>query len=186
MSERINYIQLLIGKRGCGKTTTAIALAQSTGNRIIVINTDNNDAYASFELVPLSKLHAWKGRKGICVTHEPLQALEILNKYQKNLLIICDDTQKYISQSVEKEARTFIINHRMNNFDLIFMYHSLKFVPPYLAMQFNQIILFKTLDSNMSELRNKYNNFNALEKKMLEIKANPSPYYSDVINDTDE
>ncbi len=184
--ERINYIQLLVGKRGCGKTTTAIKLAIATGKRILVINTDNNDAYNSFELVPLDKLQKWKGHKGICVTHEPLQALEILNQYQKNLFIICDDTQKYISQSVEKEARTFIINHRMNNFDVVFMYHSLKFVPPYLAMQFNQIILFKTLDSNMTELRNKYNNFNALERKMAQIKANPSPYYCDVINDTDE
>ncbi len=183
---RINYIQLLVGKRGCGKTTTAIKIARSTGKRIIVINTDNNDAYSSFEIIPLQKLQIWKGKEGICITDEPLQALTILNNYQKNIFVICDDTQKYINQTVEKEARIFIINHRMNNFDVIFMYHSLKFVPPYLAMQFNQIILFKTLDSNMAELRNKYNNFNAIERKIPKIKAHPSPYYCDVINDTDE
>ncbi len=186
MSARINYITLLVGKRGCGKTTTAIQLAVATGKRILVINTDNNDAYNSFPLVNIDSLHNWKGTKGICVTSEPLRALEILNTSQKNLFIICDDTQKYIGQTVEREAKIFMINHRMNNFDVVFMYHSLKFIPPYLAMQFNQIVLFKTLDSDYNDLRKKFNNFNALARKMLVIKDNPSPYYCEIINDTDE
>ncbi len=182
----INYIQLLVGKRGCGKTTLAIDLAMRTKKNIIVINTDQNQAYKDFEIVPLRMLSTWKGTKGVCITDYPLEALKMLNKYQSNLFVICDDTQKYIRGAVDKNAIQFIINHRMRNFDVIFMYHALKFIPPYLAEQFNQIVLFKTLDSNMTDLKNRFNNFATLEKKMLEIKAHKSPYYCDVINDTDE
>ncbi len=183
---RDNWIYLLVGKRGCGKTTTAIRLARKIGNPIMVINTDNNDAYKDFEIVPLSKLYQWKGKEGICITDDPLEALRIVNLHLLNTFIICDDTQKYIRGSVHEKAIKFIINHRMRNFDVVFMYHALKFVPPYLSDQFNQIVLFKTLDSNMSDLKNRFNNADTLIKKMAEIKAHPSPYYCDVINDTDE
>lgn len=185
MSERINYIILFVGKRGCGKTTTAIKIAESTGKRILVVNTDNNDAYKDFEIVPLQNLITWKGKKGIVITTDALQALEIINQYQKNIFVICDDTQKYIGSSVEKEARNFIINHRMNNIDVVFMYHTLKFVPPYIAMQFNQIVLFKTTDTVSSELKNKYSNFEAIANTMANVKAHQSPYYCEIVKDNE-
>lgn len=182
--ERINYVILLVGKRACGKTSVGLKLALASGKNILVINTDNNEAYKQFEMVPLENLQNWRGSKGMVVTSNPIQAMTIANGYLKNLFIILDDTQKYVSQSVQQEVKNFIINHRMRNFDVVLMYHSLKFVPPYFANQFNKLLLFKTQDSNMGDLKNRYVNYEKIAHDLPIIRNHKSPYFFTIIKDT--
>lgn len=185
MQNRINYVLLLVGKRGTGKTTQGIAIANSTKKPILVINTDNNDSYNSFKVFGVDEIKKQIIENVICVTEEPIRAIEYANKFQKNITVILDDTQKYISQTVQSELQRLIINNRMNNIDLILMYHNLKFVPPYVAMNFNKLVLFKTVPTNENEVKNKFAQSEILIKKMHLVNSNKNNYYCTIINDNE-
>ena len=180
---RINYVYLLVGKRGCGKTTSAIQLANSISKRILVVNTDVNEAYDEFESITLEQLPQWNTKQAVIITNEAIEVFTLANDYVKNCTIIFEDTAKYVSQNVEQNVRRFVINHRMNNIDVILMYHALKFVPPYLAMNFNRLILYKTQDSNSADIKSKFAQYDEISIAVDKLKKSKNAHICQVIKD---
>lgn len=185
MADRLNFIYILTGKKGCGKSTLALKVANAANKKIVVVGTDDNDVYADFEKVSLENLPYSNAKNIFCITEEPIKCFDILNKHCTNRVVIIEDGQKFINSDVQKEVKTFIINHRMRNFDVLFMYHSLKFIPPYIAQQYNKILLFKTVDVPSGTLKSKFHNFHFIENKMSKVRKNYFQYFFQIINDSD-
>ncbi len=187
MGTRINYLLLLVGNRGTGKTTTALQVAEKTGKAVIVINTDRHPAYADFDVVTVDELKKWKGKKCVVFVQdedEVNQAADILNKYQANAVVIFEDAQKYINENISKPILRLIINHRMRNFDLLFMFHFLKHVPPKIACNYNILFLFKTTDGAVN-LASKYGNWQSINARRDRINKHKDVHYCEVIRDNE-
>lgn len=183
--DRRNYSILFIGKRFCGKTTMALAFAEKSGKRIIVVNTDRHPAYTVFEEITPEQLKNWDGQK--CVVYceddeKAMQVADILNKYQANAFVLFEDAQKYISQNPSKQFIRLVINHRMRNFDIAFMYHSLKLVPPFIAANYEMMFLFQTSDGTVN-LNSKYANWEYIDSRRRVINAHKNVHYCEVIQD---
>jgi len=187
MGTRINYLLLMVGNRGTGKTTVSLIVAEKTGKAVIVINTDRHPAYEGFDTVSLEDLKRWNGRRCVVFIEdedEADQAADILNRYQANAIIILEDAQKYISENISKPMKRLIINHRMRNFDLLFMYHFLKHVPPKIACNYNILFLFKTTDGVVN-LANRYGNWQSINARRDRINKHKDAHYCEVIRDNE-
>jgi ABC-type dipeptide/oligopeptide/nickel transport system ATPase component len=182
---KLNYIYLLVGKKGCGKSTIGLKLAQASTKKIIVISTDDNDLYEGFTKVGLDNLIYCKSSHIFCITEHAIKAIEILNNNFANAFVILEDAQKYINDNIQKEVNRFIINHRMRNFDVAFMYHCLQFVPPKICKQYTKIVLFKTTDVAGTTINSKFHNAHFITEKLTKVKTNKDQYFFQVINDTD-
>lgn len=182
---RENFLILLIGKKFTGKTTTGLEIANKTGKRIIAVNTDWHPAYESFTQLTVEELKHWQGDKGLVIIEDEEQAIElfqVLNTYQSNAFLIFEDAQKYISDNPPKPIQRLIINHRMRNFDVVFMYHFLKVVPPKIAGHYNIMFLFKTSDGTIN-LGSKYGNWETINNRRERINKHADIHYKEAIYD---
>lgn len=178
---RINKSYLCVGRKGTGKTTIAIKLAAATGKKICVIDTDDHPSYKDFPLYDAANLHKWKSGNIRIVTSEPEHVLDLVNKNCSNAFIIIEDAAKIVTANVQRPVKSFIIDHRKRNFDILMMFHFLGDVPPYVAKQYDYMILFKTGDS-LHVAQNKFANWHTIVTKLERILKNKSFNYCEKIN----
>lgn len=182
MSEnRLNRCILAIGRKGTGKSTIARRIAEVSRKKTLVLDTDDHPDYAAFELWDPANLHKWKTGNIRIITSEPEIALQEINRKASNAFVICEDAAKYINANIQKEVKSFIIDHRKRNFDLLMMFHFLADVPPYVAKQYDFMLLFKTGDS-LAVSQNKFANWHTILNKLQRINAHPSFNYCEKIN----
>jgi Mrp family chromosome partitioning ATPase len=181
IEKRLNKCFLAVGRKGTGKTTIAQMLAKASGKKICVVDTDDHPSYDAYELWKISDLHDWKTGNIKIVTSEPEAALIAINKNCSNAFIILEDAAKYVTANVQRGVKSFIIDHRKRNFDLIIMFHFLGDVPPYLAKQYDSMLLFKTGD-NLDNPQKKFANWHTISEKAKRILDNKSFNYCEKIN----
>ena len=186
---RSNYILIAAGKRFSGKSTITLKFAIASGKRIIVVNTDFHPLYADFETITIEQLKKSTHKKAIVYIssiEEANEVADILNKYQTNAFVILEDSKKYINDNISKEWERLIINHRMRNIELCFMYHFLKYVPNKIANQYNMLILFKTTDSmSNSSLKEKFGNVETIQQRAEKVRTHSNEHYCEVIYDNE-
>jgi len=146
---RLNKVILLLGRRGCGKTTyikMLIKAALKTKKSILIVDTFDHPAY---ELVPRIHPKDIKNiRSGQIVrvfgseTDEILAACE--NFY--NGLLIFEDATKFIGKSLQKPVRRMVVDTKQKNVDLIFLFHGFVACPPELFRNADELILMDTGD----------------------------------------
>ena len=171
MAVRLNKNYLCIGRRGTGKTTIAKAIAAATGRKICVIDTDFHPSYAKdFTLYKIADLPKWKSGNIRLITSNPEHAMKELNTHCTNAFIICEDAAKYVNANVQKPVKAFIIDHRKRDFDILLMFHFLADVPPYVAKQYDSMIIFKTGD-NLETKQPKFANWHKILKVAKEVNA---------------
>lgn len=185
MSERNCYITLAVGQRASGKTTSTIALAEASGKKIIVVDIDFHPRYQDWDKVDHVELKKWDGNRCLVLVDEEQieEALKVLMKYHSNAFVILEDCQRFVSQMVQPTIKKFIIDHRKHGFDVALMYHALKFVPPFIAMNYNILILHKTQEDASNNLNGKYGNWELIRRKMQLVKQNKDPHYCELIYD---
>lgn len=181
MSTRLNKCYLCVGRKGTGKTTIAQQLAKVSGKKICVIDTDDHPSYAAYDLYQPQNLHKWKTGNIRVITSEPERVMYLVNRHCSNAFIIIEDAAKILSANVSRPVKAFIIDHRKRNFDLLLMFHFLQDVPPYVAKQYDHMVLFKTGD-NMDVKQNKFANWHTISAKAKRILKNPSFNYCEKIN----
>ncbi len=182
------YISILcVGKRNSGKTTMGFKIAAQSGNPIIVLKQGYHPAYADWQSFTIDDIKNFNSDKCyIDVDEDTLNDVCVaLMKYHKQKFIVFEDCANYISQNITRGGlKQIVIDLRKHGFDLLFMYHTLKFVPPFLAQMYNALVLFKTTDAFDSSL-NKYPNFNTIKERGLRINAHKNPHYSEMILDNE-
>ncbi len=184
MAERENIAIIYAGKRFTGKTTTCLQMAAKTGKRIFILNEGSHPSYDHWEHISNDQIKHYRGDKVVITVEDNINEIcAALLSYQANAFIVFEDCQKYIPQTISRGGlRSMIIDMRKRNFDLAFMYHTLTFVPPYIASMYNMLVLFKTTDSFDSSIK-KFPNYQTIKKKGLAINKHKNIHHCEVIMD---
>ncbi len=159
---------LLIGINGSGKTTTALKLAKASGKKIIVLDDIVHPAYSDFDIITVQQLPRWKGTNCVLIIEDIEAAINAVWHNLANAFVIIEDSGRFMNSNIPSSVKTFIINHRKNNFDVAFMFHYLGEVPPYLCKVYNRMVLFKTGD-NMTVKQPKWLDWHVITEKHKKV-----------------
>jgi len=151
MSERFNLINIIIGRRGSGKTyftkKRLFPIYKKKGMKILIIDTFAHPAYTEVPRIFPNQIPRWKNgvyrMYGHHFDNEVLPAIAQLT----NCFIVFEDAKKYVRQKVQEELTKLCIDSKQKNLDLLFLYHTWGFVPPDLIRVADFIEVFPTADS---------------------------------------
>jgi hypothetical protein len=171
--ERLNQIILVIGRRGEGKSyyTLNKLLPRLKMKKLIVDMFDHPDYSAYGKSLSLEQLNRFNtgSKNGRIYGYEIDEILSKINSVISNTVIVFEDSRRYVEPSIQKDFRKLIIEHRNKNIDLIFQFHNLSDVPPYLAAMYNVVVMFRTND-NLSKRMEKFSNWESLEKAQSAVR----------------
>lgn len=184
-AQRLNLVSLVLGRRGCGKTTYILKLikaymAKHPKQKVLIVDTLDHPAYKDIAVIKPEMLKRWK-RPNIYRIFGP-DTDEILHQLEHNVynaLIIFEDSSKYIRKNLQDDVRRFIIDSKQKNLDLVFLFHGFSFTPPELFRIADALVIFKTDDPNYR--RSDLVNFDEIVKAWTQITASPDPYINKTI-----
>jgi hypothetical protein len=177
---RINYVNLILGKRGSGKTTYVLELIQKIRKtrpemKILIVDTFENPSYFHIPKISIDMLPRWQNANVYKIFGSNTdEILEAIQTHCYNTLIIFEDAVKYINKNLQKNVRKFIIDSKQKNLDLIFLFHGFMSTPPELFRLSDSITLFRCdePDSRKSEIIE----FEEIKKTWLQIYKSKNPY----------
>lgn len=163
--ERLNQIILVIGRRGEGKTWfTLNQLLPKMKLKKLVVDVFDHPDYAQFgNSISLHHFDRFNtsGKNARIYGHDINDLMPLINTKISNTVILFEDSKRYIEPNIQKDFRRLIIEHRNKNIDLVFQFHNLADVPPYLAAMYNVVVLFRTND-NFDKSMEKFSNWRTL------------------------
>lgn len=180
---RDQEIILFVGKKKVGKTTFILELTRHAKN-VVVISTFPHEAYtaAGFKHLPNAKLAGYKGGRVMVYDEDPEMIIQQVRKYVRNAVVIFEDSTKYILSTVSKDVRGIIIDHRNIGIDLFFTFHSLPNVPPFIATNYNKMVLFKTGQKEIKQSAvEKFPNYYEVLQDHTSVENNSNPFYKQVL-----
>jgi hypothetical protein len=186
MEPRDQEILLFVGRKKTGKTTLAKKLAATQHSKVLCIHTFPHPAYAedpNYKRLLASQFHRFTTGKAIAWDMPPLDLLAAAMAQIHNAFVICEDSTKYIRSNVSNDVINAIIDHRNKGLDLVFMFHSLLDVPPFLARNYNRMVLFKTDErQDKVERMDKFPNIEIVARAHEAVERHPSEFYNQVID----
>jgi hypothetical protein len=191
--ERLNQIILVIGRRGEGKTWfTLNKLLPKMKLKKLVVDVFDHPDYSQFgKSISLHHFDRFNtsGKNARIYGYDINDLMPLINTKISNTVILFEDSKRYIEPNIQKDFRRLIIEHRNKNIDLVFQFHNLADVPPYLAAMYNVVVLFRTND-NFDKSMEKFSNWKTLCTAHGEVvkrseaakRADPSkPFYQPLI-----
>jgi len=91
----------------------------------------------------------------------------------KDGFIVFEDATKYIEGNVTEALRSFVIDSKQKNVDILFIFHSLSDVPPKLIRWSDYFVLFKTNEGVPSKSKYPWTQIPIL---MEELRNDPNRY----------
>lgn len=181
---RINKVNLVIGRRGTGKTTyirniIKIFRQVHKSTKIIVCDTLDHPIYRDFTTIKPEDI---KKIDSNCLYRTFSGDTElILNETEKlyNALVIYEDASKYIGTRLSDTTRKMIFDTKQKNVDMIFLFHGFYFVAPELLRVVDNIILFKS--DNPVLRKSIIPNYDEVEKAYHQLESSKDPYLSKMI-----
>ncbi len=162
MSWRLHERHAFVGVNGTGKSTVIEKLFKSYDlktQRIVVIAETDPPAYEKYKRVKdYEDLKRFKNGviKFYDYENNPYLMLSKLRElcndgYLRNGLFVFEDCTNYVDSNPHRDVKSFIINHRMYDLDLIFTTHGLTLLPKFMRKFMHTITLFKTGEEFESE-----------------------------------
>lgn len=176
MSKRHNYINLIIGRRGCGKTTFFKKILNAEQKKILVVDTFLHPSYNEFQEIKIKDIPRFKSGKARVVCNDFEDLFYQINNHCINTHILFEDCTKYIETNVPSELKKFIVDSKQKNLDLSFMYHGFGFVQPTMFRLADTITIFKT-NEQIKRYESKIPNYEVVEQASQLVKINKSPFY---------
>lgn len=180
---RVNEIILVAGRRATGKTVFTKKLLPMYPLKKLIVDMFDHPDYSSYgPSLKLEQLPAWnKGKKDARIFgYDFEEIMEVINKSVSNCVILFEDSRRYIQPNISISLRKLIIEHRNKNIDIIFQFHNLFDIPPYIAGMHNRLILFKTND-NMNKRLEKFSNWPEILVAHSDVMEHKSNYFKKVI-----
>lgn len=175
---RLNYIQILAGKRGTGKTTYTLKINKDR-KRVLYVMPLDHPAYQQFKVLTLDELRRWRGA-GHCriIVNDAEVAFAAINEHVSNCLICFEDATAYIPTTFPRKVLMAVINCKQRNNDLQFQFHALSRVPVALYEQATYLTIFRTSDTNRVK---KVPDYIWPEWEDVRKRAEKNPYYNKTI-----
>lgn len=155
---RINSIFLVVGDRGAGKTDfLKDHLDNSPHIKKVILDTFDNPVWRTMKTwrnpefinrpIPIMNVEDMQRHKnGLyrCFVTDDATLQKALEIYCMNSLVIIEDASRYFEPVLTKSQRSYLLNSKQKNVDLIIVFHFLTDIPPRLVKMANYITLFKT------------------------------------------
>ncbi len=177
---RQNLCGLIIGRRGCGKSSYLLELieiyAQATNKPVIIYDTDDNDIYSHINTIAIEHIPALK--KGVykCIDIDYKKFIAIIRWKCWNKLIVFEDATKYLQYAYEDVYNTALASKQRNN-DILFTFHSFRKVRPDFFDVANSLTLFKTGEQWTTTLTKKVPMSHLVKPVFDAVHKHPSKYY---------
>lgn len=172
---------IIVGRKFTGKSTLLAKIASSypKTNKVLIIDVNGSPAYNKYKSINLNQVKLLRTGVVKLIGTPDDEALKTIAKDFRGGLVIFEDCTKYITGNVKPEIRTFLVDHRMWQCDLIFTFHSLKMIPPFFWQMISYITLLKTQENFINATnRNRVPNFDKVADAYTKVNAHPDNYYS--------
>lgn len=190
MAGRVNTINLIIGDRGCGKTTfvqggpelkiKGVLPTYDRSKSIVkqlVVDTFDNPVWKHVPIINIEQLPQWKTGKYRLFNSDTDLILSEIEQHCYNTVIVFEDATKFLKRYLTKDIERLLYDTKQKNVDIFLIYHHMWAVPNDLIRIADSITLFKTGDNFDNSLFSKYGRNAHIEKLFKDVAANPSPYY---------
>jgi hypothetical protein len=187
MAERINHSSIIVGRKGTGKSTTAnnlaVEYARRTGKKALIIDVNGSPAYKDHPLLTTHQLKTWKPDANTRVARYYLQdhkeMFQAITDHFRNGFVVFEDCTKYIDPNPSRQIKTFLVDHRMWNVDMLFTFHSFKRVPNFFWEMTNYVIILKTQEEfETARNRSIIPNFEKVKEAREKVMKHKSDYYN--------
>lgn len=190
---------MIVGRKYTGKSTLAAKIAHACikpYRRVLIINVNGSPAYSKFPAIDYDRLQRWRSGGGYQFydrDHDRLFDF-LIDRYDPTArpprlfsgLIVFEDCTKYIDANPPKKIKSFLVDHRMMDADMIFTFHALTMVPQFFWKMTSRIILLKTQDimtpSRAREMESRIPNWAAVQQAHAEVMADPDPFAHRVVD----
>lgn len=177
---RINYVNLLLGKRGTGKTfyiinnLLPVYTKLHPQKKVFIFDTLDHPNYKQFKKIDFSEIpHIKKTGAFHCFSSDTDSILKQAENIYNSLLIF-EDSSKYLRRQIPDSVRRFILDSKQKNTDILFLFHGFSFVPPELFRIADGILLFKC--DNPAYRKADIINYNEVESAYNQIMKSKNPY----------
>jgi hypothetical protein len=199
---RENEAIVIVGRKRTGKSTLSNNFATKLAapfRRTLIIDVNGSPAYAQHEEIGYKKLKRWRSG-GVYKFYDPNveRMFQFFTTYygpQYNEegerignrpfhgLIIFEDCTKYISANPSQEIKTFLVDHRMWDADLVFTFHSISMIPPFFWKMTKRVIILKTQDTlgQLKARRDVIPNWENVFNTHQEVMRDPNPFAHKVV-----
>lgn len=181
----IHHTSLMVGRKATGKSTKLAAIARKypKSKKVLIIDVNASPAYNEFREIQVKDIpRVVSGVVRLIGTPDEETLTKIARDFRDGLLIF-EDCTKYISGHPSREIKTFLVDHRMYKCDLIFTFHSIKFIPPFFWQMTSYVMLCKTQEQlDTPRNRQVIPNYDVMLKAFKEVEANKDQYYSKTVS----
>ncbi len=177
---RLNQVIAILGRRGSGKTYFAKQLIAEYRKKhplqkILIVDTIDHPAYREISTINPDLLRRWNQPATYRIFGSNTKEIfQIISGQVKNGMIIFEDASKYVRRQLPEEVRTFIIDSKQKNLDLVFLFHGFSYVPPEMFRLLDTITIFKT--DNPEYRKNEIVAFDDVQTAYKKVMESQNPY----------
>ena len=182
MDRDLHYSAIVVGRKGVGKSTYLNKIAgKHFSKKVLIIDVNGSPAYNAHRQIEVKQIKLVRSGIVKLLGTPTLETLKVIADHWRDGLVIFEDCTKYISGNVDPSIKTFLVDHRMYNCDLIFTFHSIKMVPPFFWQMISYCTLFKTAETFDNSYKKRLPNYEELLKSFNKIKASKNERYNETI-----
>jgi energy-coupling factor transporter ATP-binding protein EcfA2 len=182
---RINTANLILGRRGCGKTTYTKEIIQAyhkahPDQKILIMDTFDHPSYRDIPVIDIDLLKRWE-KPGIyrIFGSNTDEIFSTIQTHLYNAMVIFEDASKYIRGRLQDDVRKFIIDSKQKNLDLVFLFHGFSFAPPEIWRIIDAVTIFKS--DNPFHRKSDIVNFDQVYSIWQNVMNDTSPYAKETV-----
>jgi len=181
MERRINYVNLILGRRGSGKTWFVMKelidsyIAAHPEMKVLIVDTFDHPSYRTIAAIEPEMISRWK-RPSVyrCFSSDTDLIMKEVTTNLRNCLIIFEDASKYIRRQLPDDVRRFILDSKQKNLDMIFLFHGFSFAPPEMWRIIDSVTIFKC--DNPDFRKADIVNFEQIKEAWQSVMKSSNPY----------
>lgn len=181
MADRdLHHASIVIGRKGVGKSTylAKIAAQYPKHQKVLIFDVNGSPAYNAYQTIEPKQIKLLKQGAVRILGVPTTETLKTAAEHFRGGLVIFEDCTKYVEGNVHPSIKTFLVDHRMYQCDLIFTFHSIKRVPPFFWEMISYCTLFKTAETfDSGQYKNRIPNYETMLKAYNKINASSDIRY---------
>lgn len=181
MERRINYVNLVLGRRGTGKTWYMLRevieayIRANPAMKVLIVDTFDHPAYRTIAAIEPEMISRWKKPSVYrCYSSNTDDIMREVTTNLRNCLVIFEDASKYIRRQLPEDVRRFILDSKQKNLDLIFLFHGFSFAPPEMWRIADSVTIFKC--DNPDSRKQDIVNFDEIKEAWQKVMKSENPY----------